>query len=72
LQHLDYLEQCGNDLLTTYREANRMARNTLSPAHFSQRWQLSRPADLAFGPEGNMGDPALEAESGRKISMEPC
>jgi hypothetical protein len=65
LQHLDYLEQCGNDLLATYREANRMARNTLSPSHFSQRWKLLRPADLASGPQGDLGGPTMEAEIGR-------
>ena len=38
--HLKYLEQCGNELLSAYRQANRMSRTSKPPAHFSQRWQL--------------------------------
>ena len=64
-QYLTYLEQCANDLLTTYREANRRARTTPPPLHFSQCWDMSRPVYPQVGQEGYTGDHALEAEIGQ-------
>jgi hypothetical protein len=63
--HLDYLEQCGNDLLATYHEANRRARSTPPPHHFSHAWAMPRPPEPASGPERTLGDPVLEAEIGQ-------
>lgn len=48
-EHLKYLEQCGNDLLSKYRQANRMRRTASAPAHFAERWQLSTTAEV--GPD---------------------
>ncbi|MBF5094112.1 hypothetical protein F1643_06045 [Azospirillum sp. INR13] len=42
-EYLSHLEQVGNDLLQTYREANRRARPTPAPRHFSERWKMARP-----------------------------
>jgi hypothetical protein len=38
--HAKYLEQCGNELLSAYRQANRESRSTPEPDHFSTDWQL--------------------------------
>jgi hypothetical protein len=67
-QHLDYLEHCANDLLTTYREENRRNRKTEEPARFSRRWTLSRFADPEFGFEGYAGDAELEREIGQTFA----
>ena len=67
--HLDHLEQCGRDLLATYREANRRARQTLPPPHFAQQWDMPRPAEPAFGLAGDLGDPDLEGEIGRVFAQ---
>lgn len=67
--HLDHLEQCGRDLLATYREANRRARQTLPPPHFAHRWDMPRPAEPAFGPAGDLGDPDLDGEIGRVFAQ---
>jgi hypothetical protein len=64
LQYLQYLEQCGNDLLATYRAANRGARSTAPPCHFSQPWAISRLSDPAFGEEGYIRNLELEAGVG--------
>lgn len=69
-QHLDHLEQCGNNLLTFYREANRRARKEIvpppppPPEHFSQRWDMTRPIDPGFGQQGYTGDRNIENEIG--------
>ena len=47
-QHLDHLEKGANSLLSAYREANRRARTTPPPAHFSQPWQAERTDNLVF------------------------
>jgi len=48
-RHHGYLEQCGNDLLSTYRQANREARSAPEPDHFRDRWHL--PADASSDQE---------------------
>lgn len=42
-EHLRHLQQCGNELLSVYREANRRARTTLEPAYYTEPWTLDRP-----------------------------
>ena len=41
--HLNHLEKCANDLLTTYREENKENRSTPAPNHFSEKWTLPHP-----------------------------
>lgn len=41
LQHLDYLENNGNILLTCYRNLNISARSEQAPEHFLQKWKIS-------------------------------
>ena len=55
-QQLRHLQQCGNELLTIYREANRRARTTPAPEHFATAWVL-RPPDLP----GDLTDNAVSA-----------
>lgn len=38
--HVAYLEQCCNQLLSVYRQANIGARTSPGPQHFSQTWSL--------------------------------
>ena len=37
------MESAANDLLTTYRQANRQAREPPAPAHFEEPLKLIRP-----------------------------
>lgn len=53
-QHLSHLQQCSNELLTIYREANRRARTAPAPEYFSTPWVL-RPPDLP----GDLTDSAV-------------
>jgi hypothetical protein len=64
-QHLAYLEQCGNELLATYREANRRTRTTPPPPHFAHPWEMPQPADPTYGHEGSRRDGDLETDIGR-------
>ena len=68
-QYLDYLEQCANDLLATYRETNRRERKTPPPAHFSRRWKMPRPSDPSFDLEGFSKDSESEAELGHMFAQ---
>ncbi len=43
--HLVYLESAGNELLASYRQANRSARTSPPPKHFDQAWMLQKPED---------------------------
>jgi hypothetical protein len=61
-QYLEYLEQCANDLLATYREANRRERHTPPPAHFARRWEIPQPLDHSFELETLSKDSDWEAE----------
>jgi hypothetical protein len=40
-QHLLYLEQCANNLLSFYRASNGRSQTNPVPNHFSQHWKLS-------------------------------
>lgn len=42
-QHVRYLEQCANELLSTYRDANRSGRSQPTPVYWTQRLTLDRP-----------------------------
>jgi hypothetical protein len=42
--HMQYLEQCGNELLTVYRRANSSRRSTPPPSHFHCKWRLPQIA----------------------------
>jgi hypothetical protein len=42
-QHLRHLQQCGNELLAIYREANRRARTAAVPAYYAEGWILHTP-----------------------------
>ena len=64
-QHIRYLEQCANDLLSTYRDANRAARTDKPPARFSRRMSL-QPTQLAF--EVVVEDAAVVADLRRTLS----
>lgn len=68
-QYLTYLEQCGNELLATYREANRRARSTPPPRHFDQPWVMPRPSELELGQAGAIDNPTLDAEIGRVFAQ---
>ncbi len=63
-QHLIYLQQCANELLTSYRMTNRQARKTEPPIHFSQPWETSLPMSPEFEPTGDAGQLELEREIG--------
>lgn len=56
-EHLDYLETITNSLLDHYRSANRTARTTSPPPHFSERWKLKRSPLPVLPPE-----PSIETE----------
>jgi len=42
LAHVDHLGSAANQLIDTYREANRRARKTRAPRYFGQRWRLTK------------------------------
>jgi hypothetical protein len=50
-QYVDYLEEVANALLSTYRDANRAARETDPPPHFHARWVLPRTTVSGAAPE---------------------
>jgi hypothetical protein len=43
--HIDYLQKCGNELLSIYRQANTAARSSPEPEHFTTEWVLTGPVD---------------------------
>jgi hypothetical protein len=47
--HMEFLERLGSDLLGIYREANRKARSTPSPAHFNRPWSMARSSSPGYG-----------------------
>ncbi|HRC59616.1 MAG TPA: hypothetical protein PLD53_01535 [Candidatus Propionivibrio aalborgensis] len=59
-QHLRHLQQCGNELLAIYREANRRSRTTAIPSHFSETWTLQSPDLPAEVTEGRVSETTLE------------
>lgn len=40
--HASHLEAAANQLIDTYRDANRRVRTTPAPSYFEQRWRLTR------------------------------
>ena len=42
LAHVAHLESAANQLLDVYRDANRRARTTPTPAYFEPRWRLTQ------------------------------
>jgi hypothetical protein len=40
--HASHLEAAANQLINTYRDANRRVRTTPAPSYFEQRWRLTR------------------------------
>jgi len=49
-EHVGYLEQCANELLSTYRQANRKSRKSSAPTHFATRWHMEAVPNLDTGP----------------------
>jgi hypothetical protein len=47
--HVTHLESAANQLIDTYRDANRRIRTTPSPVYFEQRWRLSQTEIPAQG-----------------------
>jgi hypothetical protein len=58
-RHMDYLQKCGNELLSIYRQANTEARSSPCPEHFTKEWVLSRPVEYNNGL--NSADPDIDA-----------
>ena len=42
LAHVAHLESAANQLMDTYRDANRRVRKTRAPSYFEKRWQLEK------------------------------
>lgn len=60
-QHLAHLQQCGNELLAVYREANRRFRvEEPAPAHFAEAWTLHSPALPAELTDNRVSETMLE------------
>lgn len=59
--HLDHLEGAGNELLATYREANRRARTSAAPKRFDVPYRLARP-ELAAPLDPLPGPAHLDAQ----------
>ena len=72
-EYLSHLEQVGNDLLQTYREANRRARGTLAPRHFSERWSMAKPNTASDAAPDNTPETeivrALEEFETRRVAV---
>jgi hypothetical protein len=47
--YVQYLQKCGNELLSIYRQANIKMRSPPAPVHFLSEWKLSSPADPIEG-----------------------
>ena len=47
--HIKYLEDCSNNLLSVYREANKAVRTVSAPNHFNEHFILKAPADTDIG-----------------------
>lgn len=63
-QHLRYLEQCANELLSIYRDANRASRSEKPPQYWTRHFSLDRP-QLPF--EVVIDDPAAIAALREKL-----
>ena len=60
-QSLQHLESCANTLLERYRDANRQARSTPPPLHFSRAW-IMPPLEIAAASIPGLTNEQLEAE----------
>ncbi len=47
--YVDYLQKCGNELLSIYRQVNIAARSSPAPEHFATEWVITHPAELTDG-----------------------
>lgn len=65
-QYFGVLESAGNTLLEKYRDANRHARKTPAPLHFSRPWTLVRPV-LVAPPAGERSFEEVEKEIGEAL-----
>jgi len=66
IEHLDHLEQAADQLLGWYRQANREARSTPAPNHFSMQWRMVRP-NLQGGADGDAGAAPFPAEEAGQV-----
>lgn len=60
-QHIDYLVQCANSLLSRYRRGNLTARSTPAPTTFDQKWSLA-PQDYLRPSVPPIDLPATQAD----------
>jgi hypothetical protein len=56
---IEQFENCGNELLSVYRQANAAARSGPTPDHFTTEWVLTRPVD--YKRDLNLPDPDIDA-----------
>jgi len=56
--HVDYLQKCGNELLSIYRQTNIAARSSPAPEHFATDWVLTHPAESNDG--FSSADPSID------------
>jgi hypothetical protein len=50
--YVQYLQRCGNELLSVYQQANVAARSTPAPEHFSAEWKIASPPDITDADPG--------------------
>ena len=50
--YVQYLQRCGNELLSVYRQANVATRSIPAPEHFATEWKLANPPDIADSDSG--------------------
>jgi hypothetical protein len=65
--HIGHLEGAANELLATYREANRRSRKSAAPERFSVPYRLGRPelAPIEHLPDKTRFDAQVDGASGR-------
>ncbi len=69
IQHMNHLEQAGNQLLGYYRQANLRARSAIAPPHFSQPWTMTRPNLEGGVDEDAAAPPFPDAEAEHVMSQ---
>ncbi len=67
-QYVMHLEDCANQLLSFYRETNRSCRQTPTPKHFSQKWEISHPRDGGATDDDYLSYPAIEEQISQVFS----
>lgn len=70
-EYVMHLQDCANQLLSFYREANRSYRQTPTPKHFSQQWEISQPPEGGSTPDDYSGYAAIEKEIAQVFSNLP-